>query len=136
MDYQWLDTWDDAHIAQLVDLYQEEWWTKGRTLEQTTMLLQHSDLCFGLCETDTKQLVGFVRVLTDYVFKAVIFDVMVAKAHQGKGLGHKLMEVVCTHPALAKVAHIELYCLADLVPFYERFRFTEDLEGLRLMRVR
>jgi hypothetical protein len=44
-------------------------------------MLQHTDLVVGVC-TEPGQLVGFTRVLTDQVFKAVIFDVIVAREHR------------------------------------------------------
>ena len=38
------------HIAQLHQLYQNEWWTKGRSLEETTKCVKGSQLCIGLID--------------------------------------------------------------------------------------
>ena len=64
------------HIKQLSDLYQNEWWSKGRTLEETKICVDSSQICIGLID-EQGNLSGFARVLTDFVFKALIFDVIV-----------------------------------------------------------
>ena len=82
------------------------------------------------------RLVAFARVLTDRVFRAFIFDVIVATEHRGAGLGHRLMEELLRHPNLSGVELIELYCRPELVPFYERLGFTSPDSGVTLMRRR
>lgn len=44
------------------------------------------------------------------------------------------METVLNDPALVNVKHRELYCLEDMVPFYEKWGFTDNLPGLYFMR--
>ena len=39
------------HIKQLYDLYQNEWWSKGRTLEETKICVDSSQICIGLKES-------------------------------------------------------------------------------------
>ncbi|WP_417714868.1 GNAT family N-acetyltransferase [Pseudoalteromonas obscura] len=62
-------------------------------------------MCVGI----VGELVGFARVLSDFIYKAVIFDVIVAPDERGKGLGITLMELIKHHPKLNKVLHFELY---------------------------
>lgn len=124
----------ESQIQDLWTLYQSEWWTKGREMADVRCMLEHSDIIIGLCEPATKRLVAFARVLTDYVYKALIFDVIVDAPHRGSGLGQALLDAIVGHPELQRVRHWELYCLPELIPFYERWGFTEDLGGLRFMR--
>jgi predicted GNAT family N-acyltransferase len=124
----------DEQVEDLHRLYQNEWWTKGRTLPDVRRMLEHSTLIFGFCDPDTRRLVAFARVLTDFTYKAFLFDVIVAPHCRNEGLGRTLMDAVLRHPALQSVRHIELYCLPELVPFYERWGFTDDLGAVRLMR--
>ncbi len=121
-------------VNDLVALYQSEWWTKGRRTEDVRRMLDHSDLLFGCCEPGTEQLVAFARVLTDRVYKAIIFDVIVAESFRGTGLGRHLMQTIVGHPELRRVQHLELYCLPELIPFYRQFGFTDDLGTLTFMR--
>lgn len=97
-------------------------------------MLAETDVVIGLTDSVTGDLVAFARVLTDSVYKALIFDVIVRDDRRGTGLGGRLMEEILAHPDLGRVDHFELYCLDDLVPFYERWGFTDELGELRLMR--
>ena len=123
----------ETHITRLHELYQSEWWAKGRSLDETKRCVKGSQICIGLVD-DTDHLVGFTRVLTDYTFKALIFDLIVAKPHRGRGLGDQLLHLVKEHEKLAAVKHFELYCLPELYEYYQRHGFTEDVGGVRLMR--
>lgn len=125
---------DDRQIRQLHALYQTEWWTRGRSLEDTRRCLQGSQVCVGLVDC-AGNLHAFARVITDFVFKAVIFDVIVSGAARKGGLGSRLMEAITAHERLRQVRHIELYCLPELFPFYKRNGFSENVGQLQLMRI-
>ena len=123
-----------AHVGQLHALYQQEWWTDGRCLEDVRTMLVHSDFVFGLCEPGSERLIGFARVLSDRVYKALIFDVIVATEARGRGVGQALMRAVLGHPDLRMVRHFELYCVPDMEPFYRQFGFTAEVSDVRLLR--
>lgn len=123
-----------AQLDQLCELYQREWWCRGRSLEETAQGVAGSQLCIGLVDDDG-QLQGFARVLTDYIFKAMIFDVIVAAEHRGNGLGQQLLTMIRQHPRLQRVRHFELYCLPELAEFYRQSGFSEQLGGIGLMRL-
>lgn len=125
----------ESQLDDLRRLYEHEWWTQGRTAAQVRRLVENSDVIVAFGETDSKRLVAFARVVTDFAIKAIIFDVIVDGDCRGQGLGTTLFDAVVAHPALQAVRHLELYCLPDLVPYYERWGFTDSLCGLRLMRL-
>ena len=126
-------TLNENHINQLHDLYQHEWWTKSRTLDDTKICVKHSQICIGLID-DQHNLIGFCRIITDYIFKAFIFDVIVQPDMRGAGLGDTLISLVKNHEHLRDVKHIELYCLPDMVDFYTKHGFTSDTGNMQLMR--
>ena len=134
MEFQPIDRLTDAQVEDLHRMFQNEWWTKGRTLEEVRAMLQGSDIVVGLGEPVSRRLAGFARVQTDGVFKALIFDVIIDPAFRGRGLGRRLMARILGHPRLARVRHFELYCLPEMAPFYERWGFTEEVAGVVLMR--
>jgi len=68
------------------------------------------------------------------VYKALILDVIVDVAYRGRELGRILMDTILQHPALRSVRHFELYCLPELMPFYRKWGFTDELGTLRFMR--
>ena len=123
-------------IDQLVELYRSEWWTTGRERSDVERMLEGSDVVLALQQSDTRRLVAFARVLTDGVYKALVFDVIVSSACRSLRLGSTIMDALLDHPALANVRHFELYCLPELLPFYHQWGFSEDVDGIQLMRLR
>lgn len=123
----------DKHIAQLHELYQNEWWTKGRTLEETTQCVNGSQVCVGLIG-ESGELIAFARVITDFIFKALIFDVIVAASCRDVGAGNQIMLAVKNHRDLVSIKHFELYCLPELEEFYSNIGFSSDVGGIKLMR--
>jgi len=125
---------DPPQEEELWRLYQEEWWTRGRSLQDVRRMLAGPGLVFGMIEEPGGTLAGFARVLTDGVFKAIILDVIVAGPWRGEGLGRRLMGAVLADPELAGVQDFELYCVDEMAPFYEQWGFTTDMGNLCLMR--
>jgi len=121
-------------IEQLWHMYQAEWWSRDRDIEDVRRAVQHSDLIFALCDPATGRLAAFARVLTDYVYKALIFDVIVDRPHRDTGVGRMLLEAITSHPALLFVENLELYCRPELVAFYRKWGFTADLDEVCFMR--
>lgn len=104
----------------LLKLFHQAPWAKDRTLDETREMLRHTDL--ALCAWDGDQLVGFGRVLTDFVYRATIWDVIVDRAYQRQGIGTQIVERILTHPRLKKV---ELFWLCTRRPgFYEKLGFS------------
>lgn len=120
-------------IQQLHQLYQITWWGKHRTISDIERMLKHSDIIVGVCDNQTHKLVSFARILTDYVYRAVLWDVIVDPNYQGQGLGKKLVETIINHPDLKQIETILLVCLPDMVSFYEKFGFTTHDNKIALM---
>jgi GNAT superfamily N-acetyltransferase len=124
----------EDQVGQLHALYQGEWWSAGRALDDVRRMLTHSGLVVGLVEPGSGTLVGFGRVLTGFVYHATLYDVIVVADYWGQRIGHRLIEAVVHHPRLSGVATIWLCCLPEMVPFYERFGFTGEIGELKWMR--
>ena len=122
----------ENHIQDLHNLYTNEWWTNQRSLEETRKCVQGSQVCIGLIENNS--LIGFVRVITDYTFKALIFDLIINREYRAKKLGKKLMHLTKNHIELKDVTHFELYCLPEVIEFYKQFEFSEEIGGIKLLR--
>lgn len=123
----------DEHLIQLHQLYQQEWWSETRTLEDTRRGVQGSQLRIGLVD-EQDALIGFARVLTDYTFKAFIFDLIVRQDQRAQGIGKQLIACIKTHEKLSRVQHFELYCLPEMFDFYAQQGFTAEVGGVRLLR--
>ncbi|MDA0269140.1 MAG: GNAT family N-acetyltransferase [Cyanobacteria bacterium] len=125
---------NEDHIQDLYALYQTAWWTKDRTVKDIRKMLAHSDIVVGLCDDRSDRLIGFARVLTDFVYKARLDDIILAESIQGLGLGRYLMDTVINLPELRAVQHIDLQCLPEMVPFYAQWGFAPDLQGVITLR--
>ena len=90
----------DLDAAHLLRLFHQAPWAKNRTVADATEMLRQSDLV--LCAWDGDRLVGFARVLTDFVYRATIWDVIVDQAYQKQGIGTQLVQRMLNHPRLNK----------------------------------
>jgi GNAT superfamily N-acetyltransferase len=135
-DYRIIHALEDHHVPHLLQLYKGAWWSHDRTIEQVRAVLEGSDLVVGLSARPDDRLIAFARVLTDGIFRAMIFDVIVAPDHQGHGLGHRIIQALLSHPLLKRVELVELYCRPDLVPFYQSLGFASPGSGVVLLRRR
>ena len=135
MNYLPLDKLNDAQVRDLVRMYQSEWWTAGRAEDDVRAMLEHCDRVFGFAEPSSGRLAAFARVITDFIYKALVLDVIVDPAHRERGLGKALLDRILGDPRLASVKHVELYCREEMIPFYERFGFEVDPAETRFMRL-
>ena len=83
-------------------------------------MLRHTDV--ALCAWDGDQLIGFGRVLTDFMYRATIWDVIVDKAYQKQGHRNGNRATHLNHPRLKRV---ELFWLCTRRPgFYAKLGFS------------
>jgi GNAT superfamily N-acetyltransferase len=102
-------------------LAHRSYWAIDRPFEAVKKSIDHS-LPFGLYQ-DTR-LVGFARVLTDYVTFAYLADVFILESFRGQGLGKWLVEVVLSHPELQSLRRW-LLVTDDAHRLYRKVGFTE-----------
>lgn len=125
----------EIDLAKLLELYRYAVWAKDRTEEETKAVLSNSSLVFTLWEKE--RLVAFARVLTDFVFRAAIYDVIVHPDVQRKGVGKALIYKVLTYPALKTVPVFHLLT-RDKRQFYEKLGFVtapeRDYSAMILIR--
>jgi len=111
-----------ATVDELHSLYCEYDWWADRNRETVRRALEGTDEVVVLREGDDGDPLAAARVLTDYVYYAMVYDVIVAEDRRGDGLGEELMAAVREHPQLQKVAP-SLLAREGLVPFYEACGF-------------
>lgn len=111
----------DVDPAQLVRLFAQAPWATGRTVEDARQMLAQTDVVVSAW--DGTRLVGFGRVLTDYVYRASIWDIIVDLSHQGQDIGAQIVQRILNHPDLKEVELFWL-CTRDKQGFYEKFGFS------------
>ena len=113
--------------AALLALYQYAPWAKGRNVDGIKAMLKGTDFQFSVW--DGGKLIGFARVLTDRIYRATLWDVVIHPDYQGKGVGEALMNHILTHPVLSKVEKFWLNT-RDKSRFYEKFGFVRSDQGM------
>ena len=108
-------------IDFLVRSLQSTYWAATRTREVIIESLS-SSLCFGAYVVDTKQQVGFARVVTDGATFSWLCDVFVDSEHRSRGLGKRLVAEIIEHPKV-KVGSVFLGT-KDAHGLYEKFGFS------------
>jgi len=121
----------EQQISELTQLYKNEFWSQNRIQQDVAKMLLASDVIIGLVD-EGDRLIGFTRVLTDFVYRAIIFDVIVKPSHRKQRIGKELLNLVVNHPKLQSVEYLSLYCLPEMVPFYEQWGFKTEVGGLNL----
>lgn len=132
MELQRVTSLSRDQIDDLLELYSDEWWSTDREREDVERMLRETDEVIAFAEPDG-HLVAFARAITDYVYRAMIYDVIVDEDLRGKGVGDQLMETLIQHPELSDVEHLDLQCLDEMQGFYERHGF-ETQKDLDIMR--
>ncbi|MGB3264438.1 MAG: GNAT family N-acetyltransferase [Microcoleus sp.] len=140
--YRIVESLTENQVSDLMDLYKNEFWCDNRRREDVVKMLAATDVIIGLVgEGDgvpprKLRLIAFSRVITDFVYTAMIFDVIVKPTHRKTGLATVLMDAVVNHPKLQAVENFYLNCLPNMMPFYERWGFTDDMGDIKSMRRR
>ena len=112
----------EIELQQLQDLLRQTGWANRRSIEGIQTMLDGTPLTLGAWEGD--RLVGFVRVMTDGIYRALIDDVVVEESKRGTGIGSELMQRITEQ--LAGVEEVFLRCGEQVVHFYERHRFERS----------
>jgi len=102
-------------------LNKHAFWARGRSPRQLRQMLKGSQVIVSLWRG--KRMVGFGRASSDGIYRAVLWDVVVAGDLQGRGLGRRVVEALLASPKLRKVERVYLMT-TNSSGFYEQMGFT------------
>lgn len=132
-DYQIVNELSEKQIENLLELYKNEAWSKDRALEEVKIMLMNSRY-IALVNKSNNEIIAFARFLSDTVYRAFIYDVIVATKYRGIGYGRILLETLLNNELLKDIERIELNCVEYNVALYEKFGFDKVLQPTYLMR--
>jgi len=110
-------------------LDQNSFWAQGRSHAALAAMLRGSAAAVSVWQG--RQLVGFGRASSDGLFRAVLWDVVVAEQHQGCGLGRRIVATLLDHPRLRQVERVYLMT-SNSSGFYRQLGF-ETVSSQQLM---
>jgi GNAT superfamily N-acetyltransferase len=100
-------------------LLKQTTWARERPLEGIRKMLDNTPVKLGAWDGDT--LIGFVRALSDGMYKAYIDDVVVDEPYRKRGVGTQLIQRMLEK--LKGVNVVFLNCGEQVVAFYKKFGF-------------
>ncbi len=125
IQFQYTDSFSSTDLDQLVDLFRAAaFWAQDRTKEDMAIAVAHSYPVVTAWDGD--RLIGFSRATSDGVFRATIWDVVIAPDYQGGGLGRRLVETLVSHPHMSRVERTYLMTTHQQ-GFYKRIGFEENV---------
>ncbi|WP_255141444.1 GNAT family N-acetyltransferase [Synechococcus sp. Lug-A] len=116
-------------VQQLFETH--SFWGQGRSMAGLHRMLRGSEAVVSAWHDDV--LVGFGRATSDGTYRAVLWDVMVARHQEGQGLGRRLVAALLAAPPVASAERVYLMT-TNSHGFYERLGFHEATSQ-RLMRL-
>jgi GNAT superfamily N-acetyltransferase len=128
-NYLFYDSKRAITAVELQGLYRYTTWGRSRSVEGLDAMLGSGGMCFSA--RSRGKLVGFCRIVTDFIYRASLWDVVVHPEHQGRGLGSALVDYALTHPAIKNIPLITTYT-DEWIPFMTSRGF-EAREGAMVM---
>ena len=112
-------------------LNKNAFWAKNRSINDLRKSLANSDAIISLW--DGNQIVGFGRALSDGVFRAVLWDIVIDENHQGKGYGKLIVNNLLNSRKLKNTKKIYLMTTNKKL-FYSQIDFKEVTTQSLLIR--
>ena len=100
--------------------HKHAFWARQRDFHQLRRMLAGSTVVVSLWRG--KRLVGFGRASSDGIYRAVLWDIVVAGDLQGRGLGRKVVEALLSSPRLRDVERLYLMT-TNSAGFYQHLGF-------------
>tara|TARA_Y100001968_G_scaffold314866_1_gene340745 strand:- start:130 stop:522 length:393 start_codon:yes stop_codon:yes gene_type:complete len=103
-------------------LKKHAFWASNRKKNDLKQMLANSPVVVSLWKK--RQLIGFGRATSDTIYRAVLWDVVVADELQGIGLGKIVVNALLETPSLKKVERVYLMT-TNSQDFYEQLGFKK-----------
>ena len=101
-------------------LNKNTFWARGRNKQQICRMLLNSTVVVSLWHHN--KLIGFGRATSDLVFRAVLWDVVIAADQQGLGFGKLIIEAILTNKKIKSVERVYLMT-TNSSDFYKQLGF-------------
>ena len=95
-------------------------WAQQRSTQDLRRMLRGSPVVVSLWRG--KRLVGFGRASSDGIYRAVLWDVVVAGDLQGRGLGRQVVEALLSAPKVQRAERVYLMT-TNSAGFYQQLGF-------------
>lgn len=116
-----------TELKNLLD--RNAFWAKNRDRKFLKRMLKESSVAISLWEGE--KMIGFGRALSDGLYRAVLWDIVIDKNYQNQGHGKTILNSLLTSKALKKVEKIYIMT-THCQEFYKKQGFKEINQKLLL----
>ena len=120
MNFKVIDGIEKMNLEDIVRLLKMTYWADKRTVEQIDKST-HNSSCYGVYIEAERKLVGFARVISDYVTTYYLCDVIIDNDYQHNGLGTALISYIEQLPQYEGLRGI--LTTRDAHALYKRFGY-------------
>lgn len=110
---------------ELKNLFNQSNWANKRTINDIDKLIKFLGP-FVTIRTDNNKLIGFGRVITDGIYRALLDDIIIDSQYRGQGLGKTIVDELLR--LVSQVEEVYLNTQPDLKLFYEQSGFKTSQE--------
>ena len=119
-------------LRQLQKLFDKHaFWAQKRSLKNLRKLLSGSSVVVSLWQG--KRMIGFGRATSDGIYRAVLWDIVVADDLQGQGLGSDVVSAILSMKKLNQVERIYLMTTNGR-EFYQQIGFADKKDQSLLIK--
>jgi ribosomal protein S18 acetylase RimI-like enzyme len=116
---------ENVEWSRMKDIYHSVGWT-NHDEEKIKKIFQASSVV--AIAYDENKITGFGRALSDGVFNAAIYDVVIDKEYQNKGIGQKIIENLLAQ--LKDISCVHLVSTSGNEEFYKKAGFRKMKTGM------
>ncbi|WP_375345691.1 GNAT family N-acetyltransferase [Priestia megaterium] len=116
---------ENVEWSRMKDIYHSVGWTNHNE-EKIKKIFQSSNVVAIAYDEDN--IAGFGRALSDGVFNAAIYDVVVDEHYQNKGIGQKIIENLLAQ--LKDISCVHLVSTSGNEEFYKKAGFRKMKTGM------
>ncbi|WP_436860904.1 GNAT family N-acetyltransferase [Staphylococcus caeli] len=125
MDIVFDKRFNERDIEDMLQIYHNNNWLKHDRDKVVTIFSKATHVVIA---RNNGKVIGFVRAMSDDVFNAAIYDVVVDVPFQGKGIGKKLVSEMLEY--LGDISCVHLISTTGNEPFYEQLGFKKLKTGM------
>ncbi|MDQ0720106.1 putative GNAT family N-acyltransferase [Paenibacillus sp. W4I10] len=131
--YECIYNLSEKQILDLLEIFKGETWTKNMQIEGIKKMLEKSWI-IAMIDSNNGNIIAFARVLSDFIYRAFIYDVIVAKEYRVLKFGKLIINSILTNKDFIGVERIELYCKDKNIEFYKKLGFEDISNGVNTLR--
>ena len=110
-------------VDQLKDLFESQsFWAKGRKKKEINKMIKNSSCVITIWQGN--RLIGFGRATSDWIYRAVLWDIVIVKDQQNSGLGKLLVKTLLSSNSIKDVEKVYLMT-TNSKDFYKTCKFKE-----------